>query len=367
MEPELRRSLWHISNFIKPGYQVLLMISTSILLLSLSYVRMNMFRNIDRSPGIVKVEGAVSVNRKLITTGLNLRNFLKFDLFENNFVADTYLWFEYDAEHINQKDIEDFSFGKAEIISKSKPYITTNGNRTQVGYDVKIKFPSNLNYKFFPISSHRLYLTLNNLSLSSDTALFDVKPETFSVSKTLYINGWQYLDKGVVSGFKSLELNTQDVAQEKSFQGKTFQGKTFQRKTFQRKTFPRVIFAIDFIGTGFRNLLLILLPLLVIFFVGLFMLGIDPTKYYSSIVAGVSATITALLSYRFVIETLSPDSSYFMLSDHLFDLILVLNFMIFLVGTVFLNRLEKYRGLLIVLFHLILISGWIYFLFIWAI
>jgi len=224
-----------------------------------------------------------------------------------------------------------------------------------------------LNYKFFPISSHRLYLTLNNLSLSSDTALFDVKPETFSVSKTLYINGWQYLDKGVVSGFKSLELNTQDVAQEKSFQGKTFQGKTFQRKTFQRKTFPRVIFAIDFIGTGFRNLLLILLPLLVIFFVGLFMLGIDPTKYYSSIVAGVSATITALLSYRFVIETLSPDSSYFMLSDHLFDLILVLNFMIFLVGTVFLNRLEKYRGLLIVLFHLILISGWIYFLFIWAI
>ena len=367
MEPELRRSLWHISNFVKPGYQVLLMLGTSILLLSLSYVRMKMFRNIDRSPGIVKVEGAVSANRKLITTGLNLRNFLKFDLFENNFVADIYLWFEYDAAHINQKDIEDFSFGKAEIISKSKPYITTNGNRTQVGYDVKIKFPSNLNYKFFPISSHRLYLTLNNLSLSSDTALFDVTPETFSVSKTLYINGWQYLDKGVVSGFKSLQLNGQDALQEKSFQRKSFQRKTFQRKTFPRKTFPRVIFAIDFIGTGFRNLLLILLPLLVIFFVGLFMLGIDPTKYYSSIVAGVSATITALLSYRFVIETLSPDSSYFMLSDHLFDLILVLNFMIFLVGTVFLNRLEKYRGLLIVLFHLILISGWIYFLFIWAI
>ena len=307
---------------------------------------MTQFYTVDQSPGIQPI-GEKERNEILqVDAGLYLRNFLDFDVTNNEFLIDAYVWFEYDKEKFKFEEIDDFSFGKATIESKSKPYMTELRGKRNVGYDVKVKFPSNLSYKYFPIDSHRLYLTLNNFSLNSKKIAYNIFPSTFIMADSIYTKGWKNIGNDVKSGFKTLYLDKVDAD--------------------RAVTFPRVVFAMDFLGLSFRTFMLIMLPLLIIFFISLFTLSLDPDKYYISILSVAAATMTALVSYRFVIESMSPSVSYFMLSDHFFDLILVLNFIVFLVGSVLLKRLVKYRGVLVVGFHLILIIAWIYLLFVWA-
>ena len=338
--------LLHMNNFVKPIYQVGLMIFTMSLLLFLSYVRMNQFYIVDQSPGIQLLSDKEKGQMVGVDAGFYLRNFLEFNVTNNEFLIDAYVWFEYDKEKLKFEDIDDFSFGKASIESKSNPYVSDLKGKRRVGYDIKVKFPSNLSYKYFPIDSHRLYLTLNNFSLTSKKISYNISEETFIVADNIYTKGWKNIGSNVKSGFKTLYLDKSDAE--------------------KVVTFPRVLFIMDFLGLSFRTFLLIMLPLLVIFFISLFTLSLDPKQYYIAILSVAAATITALISYRFVIESMSPSVSYFMLSDHFFDLILVLNFIIFLLGTVLLKRFIKYRGLIVVCFHCILIVVWIYLLFVWA-
>lgn len=322
------------------------MVFTMSLLLFLSYVRMNQFCIVDQSPGVQIVSDKEKEQMPGVDAGFYLRNFLDFDVTNNEFLIDAYVWFEYDKEKLKFEDIDDFSFGKASIASKSKPYMSESNGRRRVGYDIKVKFPSNLSYKYFPIDSHRLYLTLNNFSLTSKKVAYNISRETFIVADNIYTKGWKNIESNVKSGFKTLYLDKGDA--EKAV------------------TFPRILFIMDFLGLSFRTFLLIMLPLLVIFFISLFTLSLDPKQYYIATLSVAAAAITALISYRFVIESMSPSVSYFMLSDHFFDLILVLNFIVFLVGTVLLSRFVKYRGILVVCFHCALIIVWIYLLFFWA-
>jgi hypothetical protein len=346
VEHNIKVKLLHLSNFVKPVYQVILMVFTLSLLLFLSYFRMRQFYIVDQSPGVQVVSEKEKGEIPVIDVGFYLRNFLDFDVTNNEFQIDAYVWFEYDKEKIKFEDIDDFSFGKASIESKSKPYMSDVGGKRVVGYDVKVKFPSNLSYKYFPIDSHRLYLTLNNFSLRYKKVAYNISPKTFIVADTIYTKGWKNIGTDVKSGFKTLYLDKDNAE--------------------RAVTFPRILFVMDFLGLSFRTFMLIMLPLLVIFFISLFTLSLDPKKYYIAILSVAAATMTALISYRFVIESMSPSVSYFMLSDHFFDLILVLNFIVFLVGTVLLKRFVKYRGLLVVCFHCILIIAWIYLLFVWA-
>jgi len=340
VEQDIKRGLLSISNFIRPGYQVFLVFVTVSLLFALTYLRMYKFHNVDPSPRVTEFKGVVPEGSSVINTGFYLRHFLDFDILENKFLVDGYLWFEFDKNKIKKEDVDGFSFGKAEIVYKSHPYINESGKLFFVGYDVKVRFPSNLNYKYFPLDDHRIYLTLNNLSLPVDKAYFDVSDSAFRVSHLMYTAGWKGVGSKVVTGFRTLVLDS-----EKSI------------------SFPRALFSIDFMSTSIKRFILIFLPLFVIFFVGLFTLGLDPEKYYTVIVSVMAAMITALLSYRFVIESMSPKVPYFMLSDGLFNFFLCLTFILFLIDTIFLDRFIKYRGVLVILFHIVLVVGWSIFLF----
>jgi len=340
MEQDIKRSLLNISNFIKPGYQVSLVVITMSLLFFLTYLRMHKFHNIDPRPQVSTLGKTLSQDLSIIDTGFYIRNFLDFDMLKNDFLVDGYLWFEFDKSKVSQEAIDDFSFGKAEIVKKSKPYMSESGDRLFVGYDVKVRFPSNLNYKYFPLDDHSLYLTLNNLSLSIDKAHFHVADSAFRVSPFLYTAGWKNVGKQVTSGLKTLVLDAT-----------------------RKISFPRVLFSIDFMSTSMKRFLLIFLPLFVIFFLSLFTLSLDPTRYYAVILSVLAAMMTALLTYRFVIESMSPKVPYFMLSDRIFNFFLYLSFAIFLINSVFLQRFARYRGAFVVLFHGILIVGWVYFLY----
>jgi hypothetical protein len=279
-----------------------------------------------------------------VYTGLFVRNFLSFEILTNTFVADAYVWFEYDPKAVPAQAIDDFYFGKAIIKNKSHPYTYTSNNKTFVGYNIQIHFQTNLNFRHFPLDNHRIYLTINNASLPLYHAALITAPSSFQVAKTIYASGWTYKDRSVKSGWQT---NLLDDVQQKNL------------------THPRIVFALDFANESFKKFILITLPLFILFFLSLFTLSLDVRKQYETVVGIAAAMMTALVSYNFVIESASPKVAYFTLSDVFFNLFLILNFLIFLFDAICLRWLMRYRGLLVLLFHTLLIICWIILLYWW--
>lgn len=330
---------------VKPGMQIFLMICTATLLFSLSYYRMKECKPTDRSPGLQSFEQQKAYTIKThVHTGLLIRNFLEFDVLKNTFVADAYVWFEFDPHQVPLKTIEDFYFGKGIIEQKSHPYLTSEKNKMRAGYNVQIKFQTNLDYHYFPIDSHRLYLTLNNASLPKHEVVFDAPIDSFQISPTIYASGWTYQNKSTVSG---LQVNTID------------------QKTQKKIVSPRAIFSLDFSNESFKRFILIILPLFIVFFLSLFTLSIDPIRQYETVVGIPAAMMTALVSYFFVIESVSPKVAYFTLADVFFNVFLVLNFMIFVFDAICVKLFLAHRGILVLLFHLLLIASWVFLLYWW--
>jgi hypothetical protein len=117
--------------------------------------------------------------------------------------------------------------------------------------------------------------------------------------------------------------------------------------------------------------MLILLPVFLIFFVSIFSFAFDPSVAQMPIVIIATTSLTSLVAYRFVIQGLSPKVGYFLLSDMVFTVCLALSFLVFIIGVtvVSIGRLQKVlvigRGILFIIFHILVISTWVYLLLYW--
>jgi hypothetical protein len=172
----------------------------------------------------------------------------------------------------------------------------------RVYYNIKAKFKGNLDYRRFPFDDHILYITIDNDFISPVEAIFESDLSDFRVASTELSKGWYLADKYVYTGYSAFKVS----------------GDNKEHTIYH----PRAIFALSYSRTGYRQMLTILLPLLLIYFVAIFSFAMDPEKYYRSIVALSTGAITALLAYRFVIENLSPKLDQFMLVDYFFFMFL---------------------------------------------
>jgi hypothetical protein len=111
--------------------------------------------------------------------------------------------------------------------------------------------------------------------------------------------GWMIIDKNATTGYE-----------EARFEDNSDHG--------QQKSYPITVFSFDVERYGLRHLLTILLPLLLSFYIGLFSLSTSSGGIRIGIIS-----ITAIVSYRFVIDRVSPSVGYFMISDYLFFLFLI--------------------------------------------
>jgi len=108
----------------------------------------------------------------------------------------------------------------------------------------------------------------------------------------------------------------------------------------------------------------LLLPLLVLFFMSMFSFSYDHKIDRENILEIGVASVAAMVAYRFVIDTVAPNTPYFMLVDWLFALFLVLSFLVFLINVF--DLFKKYRGLVVLSLHLALVISWYGLLFIWG-
>lgn len=275
-----------------------------------------------------------------IDVGLQISQFEQFDIIGNKFLFKGTLWFMVDPGLVSLATLGKFEFERGEIVKMSPPETHIVQNRLMVRYPIQVKFSSPINYKRFPLDSHRIYLVFIHPKLSPEEAIFEAREQAVKL-ESMVTPGWKIIDVDVDSGYIENILNEQDPS--------------------SNDYYPSVIFSFDVKRSSMKSMLAIFLPLLFIFYVMLFSLSMTSRRIQLTSV-GVTATIT----YRFVIDNLSPPSGYFMISDYLFFLFLIIIFCIFLLS-VFdelkgnLSCWVKYLAVFVT--HLVVISVNMYFFF----
>lgn len=239
-----------------------------------------------------------------VKVGMHIRNFPEFNPVQGTFVLDAMVWFSFDPRLISIDRVGQFSFERSEILRRSEPSIRIIGNQVFVRYDIRMRTTMTFDYRDFPFDGHRLNFTLVNYFSSPAELNFDSSRASLVMSDEINVPGWKNIDRRVSSGYAEERIFTQSGE--------------------QVAFYPRVNFSFDFERLGLRHIISIFLPLLLIFFVALFTFTLDFRGSMATQTIGLSVTaITALIAYRFVIESMSPQVGYLMASDYIFITFLV--------------------------------------------
>lgn len=277
-----------------------------------------------------------------VKTGLSITDFLEFDAIKNKYSINAIIWFTFDPKKVPLEMIDKFSFTKGEIIKKADPIITHHENKATTLYHVRVQFTTIPNYKRFPLDDHYLYLNVTNTAVDPKKVIFEVDQADYTLSPNLYAPGWAIVEHAAQAGYAQTELSaTQTIIQ------------------------PKVSFSIGLSKQDYRQLLLIILPLLLIFYFGIFAFSI---KDIALAITLVIASVAGLISYSFVIQTLSPAVGYLMLSDYMFLVFLGIIFVIFFITALnatpehILSRktIENIKGIAILVIYTALVGLWYY-------
>lgn len=335
--------------FIDPVVQVVMIAAVSVLLYLMSSIYLQEARILDPNPSL-QADSQLT-NKIKIKTGLFINNFLKVDLIKNQFALMGTVWFEFNKNEVELSQLEEAIFSKADVKPQANLHDNLCGAATPViqevngvvlaQYPVKIDFMANLEHKLYPFDSHRLTLTLNNMHLDSEKFAFVTSQDSLVISPTTIVHGWDMIGQKASAGYALKQITSAQVA-----------------------SYPRVVYTLDFIRNSFKDILLLLLPLLVLFFMSMFSFSYDHKVDRENILEIGVASVAAMVAYRFVIDTVAPNVPYFMLIDWLFALFLVLSFLVFLVNVF--ELFKQYRGLVVLSLHLVLVVSWYGLLFIWG-
>lgn len=349
----------YITNFfehvVRPQYQVVAFLITSLIVLLLGARAAHRFTPLEKYPEIqsitpekIKEWGGEPV---IVNLGLYITNWHQFDIVTNNFVFDGVVWFEFDPSLIALDTIGKFTFEKGEMLQKSEPNTRLIDGKLFAEYSIRLRFTTTLSHQFFPLDDHRIYLTMINTYVTPSEVIFRTFKSNFTSSKKIIIPAWKQVDHAVRTGYEE-----------------NFIDKFDERKIIR---YPAVEFILDFTRVGIRLTLLIFLPVFLIFFISTFWFSFDP-KHTGVITALVTSAITSLIAYRFVIQGMSPEVGYFLLSDHVFTFFLAMSCVSFVLALLWINRgrmtstFITIRGIVFILFHLLFIAFWTYLLFFWV-
>jgi hypothetical protein len=254
-----------------------------------------------------------------VKTGLFVKSYPKFDIIEQSFRMHAVIWFVFDPTFVSLETIGEFSFDKSVIVEKRILSTKIIGREIEVMYDVIIDFVSDLNFHSFPFNDHKLILQLTNKKISFGEILLISDSTMVSSSSQLHTKDWTYHDGEADYGYRTEFLHQSD-----------------DRKNIE---YPIVVFYLSFLQEGIKNILVIFLPLFIMFFLSLvsLLVSVDNSRMRMPISIG---SLSALLFYRFILESLTPKVGYFTISDKVYLAILSASFISFLVNIIFVEKLR---------------------------
>lgn len=329
---------------VSPQFQLFFIVVSFICVSFFLHYRTSTFNFTDEAPQIELITPQKLTefggNTNHVKTGIYINQFEKFDIVKNEFTFSGFIWFEFNPDIISLKTIEKFSFERGEIHSKSEADTQINHGKLTARYHIRASFSSPIDYRSFPLDDHRIFISLTHQFVTPTEMLFEASQRRMIIDTDLTSFGWQKIDQTVMNGYISKRIDTQT------------------HQTIMQT--PIAIFALDIARYGTRNLLSIFLPLLLLFYLALFSFSFKEKELMLSLSAG---SVTGILGYRFVIESLSPQVGYSMISDYIFLLFLISSVIIFLYNTIdlFYNAISlRHKQLFIILFHLLISSLSIY-------
>lgn len=317
-----------VKEYVSPQFQLTAFAIASVLLIAILYVTVYRFTTYDDKPHILCGVPAES-NPKIIPVGFLVNSFSKFHVLDNEFALDGMVWFEFEPDTISVEDLEKFNINHGEIIERSKPLISKHGDKTLARYFIRAKFKTNLNYASFPFDNHIIYISFTNRAL--DARKFMFQPVVgFSLSqKDMLASTCTLNDIITESGYvtSNVHMSNDDTIEE---------------------YYPQFVYGIKCKHVSLRRFVNIFLPLLLIFFFTLFAFSLDFSEHREMVMSIAAAGIPALIAYRFVIETISPNTEYFLLSDYFFFLFLFLVFAIFIAIVASVHASERNKQVTII-------------------
>lgn len=251
-----------------------------------------------------------------VKTGLYLKNFTKFDVLNNQFIFDALLWFEYHANEIMLENIGKFSVDNGKVINKSAPDIRVFDDVVVATYDIRIDCKANLDFQKFPFEDHKLSIVITNNAVTPYEMFFIVDNTTFNVAPDLNISNWKIKSLNTDSGYFSPAVDTKSAD--------------------KGSAYPKAIFTLNVQKTGIRKVLVIFLPIYLVMMLSLFSFLMAIGNYVGRF-SLASAGVSAELGYRFVLDKMIPEVSYFTTADSLYLVLLVSSFLVF-VSQLFLGR-----------------------------
>lgn len=312
---------------VSASFQMITFIIATILFAGMLYIPLYRFTSYDQKPTF-SVGSPAASTPSIMRTGLHINSFSKTDILKNDFIFEGELWFEFDPRTVTLEDIEKFDIDHGQIIERSKPIVSQHGKKTVARYIIRASFKTDLNYKAFPLDNHTIYIAITNRFVNAEKIAF-VPAGVNELAKGNLLSSSCLLDKlSADGGYVTSTIALTD-------------------ETLENKS-PLVIFGMQCHRIDLRHFLNIFLPLLLIFFFTLFAFSLDFDEHGQMVPTMAAAGVPALLAYRFVIESLSPDVDYFMLSDYLFFLFLFLVFAIFIAIVAAVHASERTKQLTII-------------------
>lgn len=258
-----------------------------------------------------------------IEVGLFVRSMPQFDIDNGQFSLIGSIWFYYYPSQTSISDIKNFKIDRGEIIQKSEPRSKKIKDRILTVFDINVNFSSELNYLYFPFSDHKLYLVLKFPQSTAQEMLLTSGKSNIIVDKDLLPKGWTLTDVDVNVGFYSEQLDENE------------------KNKFLSN--PQMYFTLNFSKPGFRKILVIIIPALILFFLAVLSLIIKVPENNTIPLNLSLAAISGMLVHRFVIENISPKVGYFTTADSLYVAFISCAFISFLINLVHDNNVIYWR------------------------
>ena len=275
-----------------------------------------LFRPADNEPDVqlidMEMRKEIRDFASVVKTGLYIKNFELFDITNDHFIAGLVIWFEFLTDEIMLDTIQNFSFINGKILEKSSGDIRINKGSMLVKFDVRVEFKSQLNYYRYPFDDHRISLVLTNNGITPNELYFTVDNNSFAMASDVYTSNWEVLELDTAWGYTKLKLDA--------------------RAENKKMLRPVVAYSINFAKSSMRQIIIIFVPLFIALLFGLLTFLMGLSNAYDRMRMSVSA-LTALLSYRFIIDRMMPAVGYLTTTDLIYVLYLLLLLLIFVLQT----------------------------------
>lgn len=322
-------------------YQALWVLLTLTIFSAITYVRVKQYRPHDPSVAVTTITPKLLTDfgesQSTVRAGLYISEFPKFDIVKNEFSARGIIWFECDPLEVSVETLEKFALLKGDFSEKILVGSSVENGKLFIRYSVKFSFSTPLDYQDFPYDDHQIQLVLANRLISPSEIIFESAIREFIVAANLRVFGWNAVNRNVYPGIIKEQLD--------------------EFEPDKAEIFPVVRYVVDCSFTSVRNILTVIVPLLLIFFVGLSVFSFDPAKHTTSIISVVTTSVGAILAYRFVIQNVSPNVGYFMVSDYIFLIILGLSIANFFLVLTFAHRSAFFKKFIVAGMHLCIIGA----------